>query len=153
MKSSGWATSLIIFAIVLSACAPKTHTIKPYADDTEAARKLEARAKAICCQMRGCSNLPTRPFTTDGCSRYPDGSWVECCIEHDIRYWCGGSAEMRKQADLELKRCVSGKGFKTRSSIMYRGTRVGGSPWLPFPWRWGYGWDWPHDYDRVEGQE
>jgi hypothetical protein len=30
---------------------------------------------------------------------------------------------------------------------MHLGVRIGGHPWLPFPWRWGYGWDWPYPYD------
>lgn len=36
-------------------------------------------------------------------------------------------------------------------SIMYLGIRIGGSPWLPTPWRWGYGWDdWPRDYEKLD---
>ncbi len=41
------------------------------------------------------------PFTTDGCSRFPDGTlsepdlWLECCTVHDVAYWHGGTDEQR----------------------------------------------------------
>ena len=36
------------------------------------------------------------PFTSDGCSSFPDGTpanqslWLECCVRHDLAYWRGG---------------------------------------------------------------
>jgi hypothetical protein len=37
------------------------------------------------------------------------------------------------------------------SSLFYAAVRVGGTPWLPTPWRWGYGWDeWPRGYEALE---
>ena len=49
------------------------------------------------------------PFTTDGCSEFPDGTpahknlWLKCCVAHDIKYWAGGSYNDRLNADLELR--------------------------------------------------
>jgi len=37
-----------------------------------------------------------KPFTSDGCSDFPDGTltqkdlWLECCTAHDFTYWKGG---------------------------------------------------------------
>jgi hypothetical protein len=36
------------------------------------------------------AGTPTRAFLTDGCSWWPDGAWQECCVTHEIAYWCGG---------------------------------------------------------------
>lgn len=37
------------------------------------------------------------------------------------------------------------------ASVFYSGVRMGGTPWLPTPWRWGYGWDdWPRGYELLE---
>ena len=86
------------------------------------------------------------PFTSDGCSVFPDGTWQQnqlwlpCCIAHDLAYWQGGDAAQRSLADLALKQCVSRIGEGAIAAIMLAGVRVGGSPYLPTPFRWGYGW-------------
>jgi hypothetical protein len=86
---------------------------------------------------------PPKEFTSDICSRWPDGEWSSCCMEHDIKYWCGGSAGDRLAADKEVRACVNtikpGMG-----NLMFWGTRLGGASWLPTSYRWGYGWPWPH---------
>jgi len=46
-----------------------------------------------------------KPFTTDGCSAFPDGTpahrdlWLNCCIQHDLAYWKGGTHTERLNAD------------------------------------------------------
>ena len=93
-----------------------------------------------------------KPFTTDGCSSFPDGNieqqslWVNCCIRHDLAYWKGGSSEQRLKADNELKTCVSRVGEPEIASIMLAGVRVGGSPFFPTAYRWGYGWPYLRGY-------
>lgn len=67
-----------------------------------------------------------------------------CCVVHDFAYWCGGSDEQRAAADQAMRRCLMALGHPRLSGWMYLGVRLGGHPWLPFPWRWGYGWDWPY---------
>ena len=87
--------------------------------------------------------LPPHTFKSDGCSCWPDGDWVDCCVKHDLIYWMGGTREERKIADLELKKCISEKGYPVIARIMYIGVRIGGVWWLPTPFRWGFGWDYP----------
>jgi len=132
-------------------CVPMRHTIDPYDSDPVQARLLEARASARCASGRTDGSLPSYGFTTDGCTLWSDGVWRECCIEHDIAYWCGGSEMARAQADGRLRECVASAGHPTAAAWMYYGTRLGGSPMSPFSWRWGYGWNWPYRYDPSPG--
>jgi hypothetical protein len=95
---------------------------------------------------------PLRPFTTDGCSDFPDGTpshktlWLSCCTEHDKAYWQGGTYDERRKADSELQRCVANVGEPGIAALMLAGVRVGGSPYWPTRFRWGYGWPWPRGY-------
>jgi len=85
-----------------------------------------------------------KPFTSDGCSRFPDGTfkhkalWLKCCTAHDYAYWKGGTYRQRLDADLELKNCVATVGEKEIAALMLAGVRVGGSPFFPTSFRWGY---------------
>ena len=53
-----------------------------------------------------------RPFSTDGCSVFPDRSliskadWCQCCVAHDLAYWRGGTSQARLSADKALSTCV-----------------------------------------------
>lgn len=86
-------------------------------------------------------------FTSDGCSLFPDSSvitnqdWCECCFQHDVAYWQGGTEQQRARADIELKHCVLEKTQNAvLANLMYDGVRVGGSPYFYNWYRWGYGW-------------
>ncbi|SMF28247.1 hypothetical protein SAMN02745866_01804 [Alteromonadaceae bacterium Bs31] len=100
-----------------------------------------------------------KPFTTDGCSIFPDGSlednakWMECCIRHDFAYWQGGSLLEREEADDELKSCVANLGEKNISLLMHLGVRMGGSPLYPTWYRWGYGWSYMRGYEPLSKEE
>lgn len=100
-----------------------------------------------------------KPFTTDGCSLFPDGSiennkkWMECCIRHDYAYWKGGTREQRKTADTELKHCVAELGEKDLSWIMHIGVRLGGDAYFPTWYRWGYGWPYLRGYEALTQEE
>jgi len=100
-----------------------------------------------------------KPFTTDGCSLFPDGTfdnqglWLACCTKHDITYWQGGTWRQRQQADRELKACVTKIGQPEIANIMLSGVRVGGSPFWPTTYRWGYGWDYLRGYKPLSEQE
>jgi hypothetical protein len=89
------------------------------------------------------SPLPPHPFESDGCSCWPDGDWLECCVKHDLLYWQGGTREERKAADLALRTCVTEKGHPLVGQAMFLGVRIGGVWWLPTPFRWGFGWKYP----------
>lgn len=99
------------------------------------------------------------PFTTDGCSSFPDGTindktlWIDCCIRHDLAYWRGGTHEERLAADLALEQCVAKLGEPDIAKLMLQGVRAGGSPLLPTPFRWGYGWPFPRDYKALTKEE
>lgn len=100
-----------------------------------------------------------KPLTMDGCSVFPDGTmehqslWVNCCIQHDISYWQGGTHEERLKADQELERCVAKVGEPEIARLMLAGVRVGGSPYYPTSYRWGYGWPYPRGYKALTAAE
>ncbi|MAG12483.1 hypothetical protein CL630_01590 [bacterium] len=93
--------------------------------------------------------LPTKAFTTDGCSLWLNSlfnnDFTDICIEHDIKYWKGGSTEDRKVADTTLRKSVNSK-MPFMGDIMYAGVRIFGHPLIPSPWRWGYGLDDTYTY-------
>jgi len=100
------------------------------------------------------------PFTTDGCSLFPDRSlisnadWCDCCVAHDLAYWRGGTAEERTDADRRLRECVAGATGNTRlAELMYAGVRSGGGPYFLTPYRWGYGWPWGRGYMPLSADE
>lgn len=102
------------------------------------------------------SNPQLNPFTTDGCSRFPDGTrdnktlWLHCCTAHDIAYWQGGTREERRAADFALRECVIAIGEKTIANLMLVGVWLGGSPYLPTSFRWGYGWPYTRGYEGLD---
>jgi protein tyrosine phosphatase (PTP) superfamily phosphohydrolase (DUF442 family) len=101
-----------------------------------------------------------RPFTSDGCSLFPDGTvkdrtrWCDCCLSHDVAYWQGGTAEERKKADEALRDCVLER-TKDRglAETMHVGVRAGGHPAFPAWYRWGYGWTYGRGYAALSNAE
>ena len=100
-----------------------------------------------------------QPFTSDGCSAFPDGTvsqkelWLDCCIEHDTAYWRGGTYEERLTADEALANCVADVGEPEIAELMLAGVRVGGTPYLPTRFRWGYGWPFFRGYKALSDDE
>lgn len=99
------------------------------------------------------------PFSTDGCSVFPEGTveqqslWADCCISHDMAYWKGGTLAQRQQADSELEQCVSQLGEPYIARLMHAGVRIGGTPYVPTPFRWGYGWPFARGYKALDEGE
>ena len=100
------------------------------------------------------------PFNTDGCTNFFDGtssdknkSWRHCCVEHDLVYWSGGPADLRKEADLELKKCVAEKGGPIVAQAMYSAVRLFGGPYTGHFFRWGFGWDYLVGYDELTPEQ
>jgi hypothetical protein len=100
------------------------------------------------------------PFTSDGCSLFPDGTlkhrdkWCDCCQNHDLAYWQGGNAKDRDQADASLRDCVlTQTGDQQLAEIMYLGARAGGHPAFPTWYRWGYGWPYGRGYQPLSAME
>jgi len=52
-------------------------------------------------------------------------------------------------ADENLKRCVTNIGEPKIAALMKAGVDVGGSPYLPTPFRWGYGWGYIRGYKPL----
>jgi hypothetical protein len=110
----------------------------------------------------GCHSDPhtLNDFTSDGCSLFPDRSlitntdWCDCCLEHDIAYWQGGTKAQRLEADLKLRDCVLTKtGDTVLAEAMYQGVRFGGSPWFYTWYRWSYGWSYERKYQALTIEE
>jgi len=101
-----------------------------------------------------------QPFTSDGCSLFPDADlisgddWCSCCFEHDIAYWRGGTEGERLAADHELQRCVTAKtGNEILARLMFGGVQAGGSPYFYNWYRWGYGWGYERKYQALTPAE
>ncbi len=112
------------------------------------------------CFLSGCAEADTlKPFTTDGCSSFPDGTiqektlWKSCCTAHDVSYWKGGTYDQRLDADKALKSCVAKVGKPAIAELMLAGVRVGGSPLWPTEFRWGYGWSYFRWYGGLSEEE
>jgi hypothetical protein len=148
------AISSAALAGSLACAGPTLHTPEPYRSDARAAAALEARAARYCAaRYPDAAQQPTRPFVTDGCSRTFDREWdVECCIEHDIAYWCGGTREQRQQADAAFGACVATNTAKPVGWTMRLGVRLGGHPLFPTSYRWGYGHDYRACYPSSDAQ-
>ncbi len=81
-------------------------------------------------------------FTSDGCTHFPDGNYLDCCVEHDRAYFVGGSWTQRWRADKKLYQCVAAKDKfynKSVAVIMWLGVRAFGVPWLKTKASWGFG--------------
>jgi hypothetical protein len=116
---------LIFFAIILS-----IFTLSAYAQTTSADKTTTAE-------------IP-EGFKSDGCTSFPDGDYADCCYDHDLAYFKGGSWKERWSADKKLYKCVVAKGgFKHKfiAPMMWLGVRAFGVPWLPTSARWGFGKD------------
>ena len=152
MDTRDMVTSALLSLFFVSGCTDTATTIDPpFLEEQLKLNELIGKAKSHCLQRRGASSeQPIYEFTTDGCSAFPDRDWRSCCVIHDISYWCGGTENERTVADEDLKTCITNKGHPNIAAITYFGVRLGGPPWLPFPWRWGYGWDWPRRYDSEK---
>ncbi len=99
------------------------------------------------------------PFTTDGCSIVPDGTftnktkWQKCCISHDIQYWAGGTKQERKEADKALGQCISDIQNEVIGTLYNVGVRILGGPNQDTSYRWGYGWKYNRGYKPLTEYE
>jgi hypothetical protein len=92
-----------------------------------------------------------KPFVTDNCTMFVDGTiskptlWRHCCIEHDIRYWYGGSTINQDKADLDLKSCVKDVAGSYWATLIYTGVRAGHMSPVKSPYVWSWGWETKRD--------
>lgn len=100
-----------------------------------------------------------KPFTSDGCSSFPDGpptepdKWKDCCLEHDKAYWLGGTYDDRRAADQALQDCITEVENSHLADLMWAGVRAGGSPYWPTSFRWSYGWPYTRGYRALTEEE
>jgi predicted small secreted protein len=116
---------LIFFAVILS-----VFTLSAYAQTTSPVQPVTV-------------DIP-EGFKSDNCTSFPDGDYADCCFDHDLAYFKGGSWKERWRADKKLYKCVAAKsGFKHKfiAPIMWLGVRAFGVPWIPTSARWGFGKD------------
>lgn len=85
------------------------------------------------------------PEMSDGCTAAPDaGPWGDhraCCVEHDRRYYYGGTKAERLEADLAMYSCMVASGMPAPVAWLYfRAVRVWGHPAYRRPRiSWGFG--------------
>jgi len=116
---------------------------------------------AIMLLLAACSDkTELSDFSSDGCSLFPDRSlidakdWCECCLEHDVAYWQGGTEAQRLAADEQLRECVLAKtDDPILAEAMFNGVRLGGSPYFYNWYRWGYGWSDRRTYQALTLEE
>lgn len=115
----------------------------------------------LCALCAACSNSHTlSDFKSDACSLFPDRSlilnadWCDCCYQHDLAYWQGGTRAQRLAADEAFRDCILQKTQNADlAEMMYKGVRWGGNPYFYNWYRWGYGWDYSRKYKALSGAE
>ena len=108
-------------------------------------RILLLAAGLFCAATASAAEL--RPFKTDGCTGYADGTrkkpglWKHCCVEHDLGFWAGGDSRERRLTDERLRDCIAATGEKLQAEIIYLGVRLGSySPMKIRGMQWGNAW-------------
>lgn len=70
------------------------------------------------------------PFQSDGCTGWIDSfvgkDYTSCCLDHDIRYWIGGTKKEKLETDLALRKCVNKIAGHPMGELMF-----------VFVWMWG----------------
>jgi hypothetical protein len=125
---------LAIIVVVLLTMVAVDQSYEPAVVD----QSFQQQAADECLARRGV--VPPTPFSSDGCSLWPEGNRTSCCVEHDVIYWCGGNNVDRADADEKFRQCLTQKTSAFTARMMKTGVYLGGAEFLPFPWRWGYGW-------------
>jgi hypothetical protein len=105
------------------------------------------------------AEIKLKPFETDGCTMFIDGTpkepglWKNCCIEHDLRYWFGGSTEDMDATDLRLKSCVEKIAGATWANLIYTGVRTGHHSPVKNKTQWNWGWTEKREYKKLTPEE
>ena len=106
------------------------------------AANLAAQTKTDSAAATAAQQASAANFKSDGCSLFPNGDYLDCCVQHDSTYFKGGNWTARWRADSQLRKCVAAKDgwwHKPVSLVMWSGVRIGGVPFLPTTFRWGFG--------------
>lgn len=89
--------------------------------------------------------LELKSFETDGCTFFFDKmgkrDWKKCCLEHDIKYYIGGTKKRKKSVDRELKSCVKEAGGDFWAFIMHSGVKIGHLSPVKSKYAWNRSWN------------
>lgn len=91
--------------------------------------------------------LKLKNFETDYCTMFLDGPtnqpglWKHCCLEHDLRYWFGGSERDMDRSDLKLMSCVTKAAGENWGKLIYYGVRTGHHSPIKNKYQWSWGWE------------
>lgn len=119
--------------------------------DNEAMKTFIILASLISYAAIAQNNETLKPFLTDYCTAYPEGTreqpdlWKHCCIEHDLYFWAGGSRDDRKETDLRLKHCVEATGEVEIARLIYAAVSLGGASPIRFKTK-----EWGHAFTKRE---
>lgn len=162
MRAAPPLFKLLLLQILIAAlmahtgCSSTARVSRRYENDAQALARLARQAEERCAARGFPAGTPTIPFTTDGCTGWSDKVVHQCCVVHDMDYWCGGSREDRRETDSRLRQCAEAAYGRDSGPflgwMMEAGVTAGGSPNLKTPWRWGYGHEYG-EHEDVEGKD
>ncbi len=97
------------------------------------------------------------PFQSDSCTAWIDGfagkDYTPCCLQHDYKYWAGGTQKEKLAADIELMKCVTKVQGPIQGPIigalMFAGVRMAGKLHPTNVYRWGFGWQYYRDENAA----
>lgn len=93
------------------------------------------------------------PFKTDYCTMFVDGNWGHCCLDHDLRYWIGGTIEEQNTSDNKLRSCVLDAAGSFWANLIFHGVRLGHHSPVKSPYQWAWGWGDDHPEFRELSKE
>jgi len=110
--------------------------VLPSGEHTPATDKATAEAAAE--YYSGEVMFAPKETPSDGCTKFPDGKWRHCCVEHDRVFLKPYTKEDLAEANAELRRCVMrspGCVFCIVIGwIMWFGVTAGNIPWARRLW-------------------
>ncbi len=98
-------------------------------------------------------------FATDYCTMFLDGPsdrpelWKHCCLEHDVRYWFGGSQADMDVTDVRLKSCVKKVAGENWADLIYIGVRAGHNSPVKNKFQWNWGWETKRPMQPLSSEE
>jgi len=146
MKNLKLLTTLCLFTLS-SLVAVNSETTKTQANVKEVVNTSKESAVAL------------KPFFTDGCTLFLEGPkdrpnlWRHCCIEHDLRYWFGGTKDNRDATDLRLKSCIDKVAGSNWARVIYYGVKTGHLSPIKNKTQWNWGWKEKRDYGPLTSDE
>ena len=94
-----------------------------------------------------------KPFETDYCTMFMEGTWGHCCLEHDLRYWIGGTKKEQLQSDIQLRSCVAESGGDFMANAIYYAVRAGHYSPVKHKYKWSWGWGPKEDFGKLSSEQ